>query len=232
VKSFRSMVGLALTSLFTLGMTAASVGAATTIDTTPSWNGSSNIFWFGETNTATYGQTFTTPADSVLNSFTFYLNNAGGGPSQFKGYVMAWDGAKAMGPVLYESGAISNSNSSLAPFSFVTGGLSLTPGQQYVAFINTSSLFDGVLDSGTMGSVDADVYSGGEFAFLNNGSNFGEVTTDNWSLGWRGAGADTAFRAEFASPTPEPTSMALLSAGTLPLLRRLRRRRKDEQTAV
>jgi hypothetical protein len=142
---------------------------------------------------------------------------------------MGWDGAKATGPVLYESGAMSLPGSGFTPVTFTTGGLNLTTGSQYVLFINSSTLFDGINDEGTMANTTSptDSYAGGEFAFLNHGSNFNAVTTDNWQLGWTGPGGDTAFKAEFsngAPPVPEPTSLALLASGAFPLLRRIRRR--------
>ncbi|NJL21994.1 MAG: hypothetical protein HC895_16165 [Leptolyngbyaceae cyanobacterium SM1_3_5] len=48
-----------------LSMGAGEAAQALTINTTPSWNGSSSITAFGEPNTATYGQTFTVGSDNV-----------------------------------------------------------------------------------------------------------------------------------------------------------------------
>ena len=66
--------------------------AGTMIDTTSSWDGSNFIGGFGYPNTATYGQTVTTPnGDTVLDSFSFEMDL----PANllFRGEVYAWNGS-------------------------------------------------------------------------------------------------------------------------------------------
>lgn len=186
--------------------------AVTVIDTRPA---NSEIIYFGETDTASYGQTFTVPAgDNRLDSFTLSAALAGGDATEFALFVMGWDGAKAVGPVLYESAMQTVSSPTMTDFTF-NPGISLTPGGSYVAFVNTSNYFDGDADNSSMASIGtADVYSGGLFVFLNHANDFSAVTLYPWEQNWQGPGFDIAFRAEFSSAgVPD----AGLSAGMLGL---------------
>ncbi len=104
--------------------------------TTSSWNGSSFISPFGESNTATYGQTFTVGSEASLDNFTFYLNdNVNPDFTDFEAFVMGWDGTRARGGVLYQSASLSTTNNNgsdgFEEFSINTGGLFLTSGSQY-----------------------------------------------------------------------------------------------------
>ena len=167
------------------------------IDTTSSWDGSSYIWAFGEPDTATYGQTFTAPETSrPLTEFTFYLDDYyNPDVIDFAAYVMAWDGTKATGPVLYSSAMQSTTGSSgFDTLTFNTGELILTPGQQYVAFLSASNFFDGVSGTGQMGLISNDVYDGGMFVYFGNGSDFDSLTTTSWVTGY---GGDLAFKASF-----------------------------------
>jgi hypothetical protein len=82
------LMSLTGAACLTIGFVQASQAAV--IDTTSSWDGTSAITSFGESNTATYGQTFTVGSDNVLQNFSFQL---GGYPSgaavDFAAYIMA-----------------------------------------------------------------------------------------------------------------------------------------------
>lgn len=203
---------------------------AQTIDTGP-WGGGM-IGSFGEPDTATYGQTFTaTSTEAILDRFRFSLASAAGPDAvEFKGYVMEWTGTRATGPILYQSALQSLSpGSSMTPFQFETGGIGLVPGKQYVAFLSASTLFDGQQGLANMASVPSHTYTGGNFVFSNNGSNFAALTTSTWSETGAGNWGDALFRAEFrgegdASAVPEPSS-ALLFLPALAIVGVIRRRR-------
>jgi hypothetical protein len=191
---------------------------ASTIDTTPSWDGSSFISPFGGIgSTATYGQTFTVGSDNVLNDFTLWIND-GSSPIDFIGYVMAWDGNKANGSILYQSAQRSTTLAGgMEQFTFNTGGASLTSGQQYVAFVSASNFYGSTGSGGTMGDIFSDVYAGGNFVYYNNDANFSLLTSNTWD-GAANSFGDAAFTANFASASaqavPEPSSsLGLLAFG-------------------
>lgn len=205
--------------------------AGVLIDTITGWNGSDNIFYFGEPDTATYGQTVTVPVDNVLDSFTFLLRVDQPNPVNFQAYVMAWDDAnsRASGPVLFSSSPIAASPSAgFVPYTVLTGGLSLVTGDDYVLFFNASNSFDSAFDQSSFASrASADVYAGGLFVFLNNGPNFGAVTVDTWTRNWQGPGYDLAFEAAFSQGNviPEPSSLVLFGIGAVGFGWLARRRR-------
>ena len=169
------------------------------IETVSSWDGSRSIGSFGETNTATYGQTFTVDGpETDLDSFTFYVNdNVNPDYVDFEAYVMEWDGSKATGPILHQSAPISSTNNGgsdgFESFTIDTGGVSLTAGKQYVAFFCASNLFDGLYGTARFGGVLGSTYTGGSFVHDNNGSNFSQLTTSTWDNTTGGSWGDLAF---------------------------------------
>jgi hypothetical protein len=197
------------------------------IDTTSSWDGSSSISPFGENGTATYGQTFTVDNETSLDNFTFYLNDSIDPDfTDFEAFVMDWSGTKATGSVLYQSAALSTTNNNgsdgFEEFSINTGGLSLTSGNQYVAFFSASNLFD-TIDGTSMwaGLNGADVYSGGQFVFNNNGSNFSSLTSEDWQKNFQGIGSDLAFSMTFSDVSvPEPSTLVILALSLMGLASR------------
>lgn len=208
------ITGLILAALFS-----GSASATTMIDTTLSWNGSSFVSLFGESNTATYGQTFVAPTDNVLDSFTFYLNDGSHEtsiPNRFRAYVGQWDGLKTSS-ILFESSinlATTNNGGAggFEPITVNTGGVSLTTGNNYVAFFSASKLFDGITDLSDWGLTNANIYSNGGFVYINNGSDFSQLTTNTWH---NFGDIDLAFKMNFSSgaSVPEPGSLALLGLG-------------------
>jgi len=201
--------------------------AITVVDTTPA---NTSVGPFGEPNTATYGQTITAPlVDHVLTDFTFYLNDSVNPDFiDFQAYVYAWDATNhwTVGPALYASGPLSTSNNGGAggyeAFTISTGAVSLTPGGSYVLFFSASNLFDGQTGNGDFAARDNDPYAGGNFVFINNGSNFGQLSTTSWG---QISTYDAAFKATFV---PEPSTCVLAGLGLIGCLGWAARRRRGK----
>jgi hypothetical protein len=227
-----------LRELYTVALLAAAApGAqAVLIDTRPAANNAINSF--GEPATATFGQTVTVPLlDTVLDSFSFRLNDSVNPDTvDFAAYVMAWNGTRATGPILYQSGMKTTTNNGglggFEEFTFSTGGLPVTAGAKYVLFLSASSFFDSSVGTATMQDSTTNPYSGGDFVADNNGSNLASLTAHAWSFN-PGPGIDAAFTASFSAPgpIPEPTT-AIFGAGLIGVVGLARRRTRSAAMAV
>jgi hypothetical protein len=212
---------------------------AQSIDTFPAWNGSNALDRWGAVNdTPTFGQSFTATASlNNLTNMTFSMAlTRGTQVLQYQAYVFAWTGSNISGSALFTSGLQTTPNSAAqTQVSVATGGVPLTPGQQYVAFFSTNGIADpssgynwGMLGTSVPGAADG--YAGGNLVFNNN-------TDVTFSGGWNnpsffGAnpGADFAFRFDFTAGVPEPATWALMGvtgaivSGTYYIRRRLKSR--------
>jgi hypothetical protein len=174
---------------------------ATTIDQ-PVVHGYSGPF--GWPQIATVGQTITGPGQRfalprhvwLLNQFTFHYRSdySHVGPI-VRGEVYAWDGAKAMGPGVWESLPQQVLDTTFGrPVTFQTGAIALRPGQPYVLFVsiskdyarNVAEVPAGVNDYSSWGTAsaelngDVDPYPGGDYVFLDNGADWGAWTSQDW----------------------------------------------------
>lgn len=210
---------------------ATAAGATTSIDTTPFWNGSSNASYFGEPDTATYGQTITTDAaGGVLQSFTFYLSPLN---LDFRAFVYEWDGIKAVGPALYGS-AVTNIGDGFAGFqavTFNTGAVALGANKAYVLFFSTSGVQAEKFNTNTWGALTTNAYAGGEFVLHNSSNDLSSLLNP---AGWDcpsgcdflGRGVDLAFKTSIApAAVPEPSALVLAVVGAGLVGAAMRRRR-------
>jgi hypothetical protein len=155
-------------------------------------------FWhdFGNPNTATYGETFTAPTNGDVNlqDFGFYIGNPDfPGNILLRGYIATWTGTRA-DTLLYTSADVDYPNTGNDHLTFSTGGLALTPGATYVAFLSVSELYG--QSSGTAYATPGDpTIPGGNFVWYNNGSDFGALFTNSWDN--TGVKPDWAFSATF-----------------------------------
>ena len=187
---------------------------AATIDTAPSWDGSTSVRPWGVPNTSTYGQTFTvTGSNNVLQSFSFQIAQAST-PIPFAAYVAEWAGGRngnIVGSLLYNSGQklFSNVSSGFQQLTINTGGIQLNTGSKYVAFLSTSGLQAGSPSSTTsFGNVfNGQAYADGEFVFYNTGDNFAPLLNSNWET-FADFG-DLAFQANLTGATAVPTPALL-----------------------
>ena len=175
-------------------------GDGITITSTNGWNGLTSRYPFGEDNTATYGQTFVAPTAARLRNVTLFLSPSNDpGPVDFKLCVMAWDGVKATGAVLYTSQATNTAHGlGMRAFSFQSAGVSLRPGATYVAFL--SAQFDGIIGHAAVGAI-ASGYPAGNFVYLDNGGDFARLTNGAWNSV---SDLDLAFSATFEGPRVPP----------------------------
>ena len=218
------MIKKSLFALALAGISIASAHADTTIDTTGAWDGYNYVHRWGESNTATYGQTFTTGAsDTLLKSFSFYMNSI---DEDYRAYVATWDNSNSKISSVVWSSPVLNADTGLDGFDLFkitpNNGLQLQANTQYVAFFSTSGLHDGNEHSNKWGLV-SNVYNEGKFVYLNNGNDptqFGTVGWNNFS------GSDLAFKVVLTQPVPEPETYAMFLAG-LGIMGAMARRRKQ-----
>lgn len=214
----------------------ATPAAAQNIDTTSSWNGTTFISSYGVPNTATYGQTITaTTTQARLTGFTFQLSQSSGTAPQQQAFVYQWDPVtnRITGNALYASSVFTApSGATYTPVTVNTGSILLTPGQQYVLFLTTSTTTGQANASYRYGALTNNTtYAGGQFVFYNNGTNFSQLS-DPLAPSWSTIAEDLAFLAMLTPATlapflppgapVNPTNVAnaidkvILAGGTLP----------------
>jgi hypothetical protein len=194
--------------------------ADTTIDTTTTWDGS-GVVGFGGVGAVAYGQTITAPSDSVLQSFSFFVQDHGNTvPVQFNAYVASWNGSANVfspnSPVLFTSPVITSAGEDTGweEITVNANDLLLTPGNQYVLFLGTYGLYQGPQYELVMGYVQQDsVYAGGQFVLDPQSAAEGsldQISANPWhALPGPHPGLDAAFVVDFQS-TPEPGTVTLL----------------------
>jgi PEP-CTERM motif len=213
---------------------AAPVSAQTTIETISFWDGASSIQPLGKPNTATYGQSFTVPfSDNVLQSFSFFLRDLGGGPDlEFQGYIASFNSGNGLliGPMLFESAVRlgPSTANSFTRYDFEVNGLSLTTGGTYMAFLSASGHFADIASASALTAIGlvSDHYPGGAFWFNNNGDDISKLSIESWTA----FGTDLAFEITLSenepSVVPEPSTVLLMGTGMGILLLGVARRKR------
>jgi len=185
--------------------------ADTTINNFTGYN--DGWFPFGDPNNATqtYGEVFTAPSggDTNLASFSFYMGNPYFDGNIVAGaYIATWTGTHA-GALLYDSGQFNYDNVGNEELTFNTGGLTVTPGQQYVMFLSTSKFHGQSTGASFVSYGDTNDYLNG-FAYFNNGGSFDGLFFNDWDA--FGLSPDWAVDLEFNN-APEPGSLLMLGTG-------------------
>lgn len=161
--------------------------ANTIIDTFPSWDGNITNGWLYT------AQTFTTPADNILDNYTFAVaGRDGGGSIGFS--IVPWAGDAPSGAALFST-TVSWPQAG-GPILVDNIDLELTTGNLYAAVIDLQG-YSGL----SVHFMNGDPYSGGNGVWSFNGTDWDNFPT-----------LDHAFRAEFR-PIPEPAGLALLALG-------------------
>jgi len=214
----------ALASAIATGKVQAHQAQAVNFDNTGSWDGSTSLSdWGTSGSTATYGETFVAPsAGSVtLNDFTFYLNEIDESSTTitYEAAIYAWSGTGvATGSALFSANlSLTGNVDAFDAVTVNTGGLTLTPGDNYVALFTTSDptslAQNGTTSAGFgWGWVDSSVANdgGGTFVYYNNQTSSQLTDGSTWdnSSGF----GPLAWKADFTT-VPEPATLALISLG-------------------
>lgn len=190
------------------------------LDTTTSWNFFNGIGAIGEDFIfPTSGQTFTAPlGTTTIQSFTFWLNDRlNPGFVDFSAHLVQWDGTKPTGPLLFSSAPLSTTDNhglgGMEKFQFYLPSVAVEPGQEYMAFLTTLEIADGLTGTAYVGVLGSDVMTGGR-AYNTRSTDISSTLQRDW--GFVQPSVDFAFRAEFIA-VPEPSPIALAVCGLLTL---------------
>lgn len=194
-----------------------SAAGAVTLSNTPTGG---SVAPFGTPDTQTYGQVFVAPVTGTLDDFTLYLD---GGVGDLVGAIGTWNGTATHGfgfgsdTTLYTSavtGSVSGGN------TFATGGISVTAGSIYVAFLTVFGL--GNPDATTTMPLGSALTGGGYFVWNNTSDPFGN-TSWNYFFDIGSAQFEANFTPTAAVPVPAALPLMLLALGGLGVAARRRR---------
>jgi hypothetical protein len=219
---------MSTTRLFLLGAALLAAGplSAQHIDTGAPSSVLTSANGFGQLNpsqASLAGQTFVAPQYTRLDRFTFHLSNSRSfGITSYHAFVAAYDGAtdRIAGPILWQSPARLGTSSELpvATTFEIEGGLSVLPGQRYIAFLGIPSLAGSFNQQ--FGTVHQSTSTFGDGMASRVSTAYPGTVGSYAGILWSApANQNLAFRAEFsnaASPVstvPEPATVGLLGLG-------------------
>lgn len=167
-------------------------------------NRDTTIYAFGQPDTTSYGQVFTS-AGGTLTNWSFFADSGSAGNL---GLVIAnWDGSKATGPALYQSSAFAYGGGAQ---SLAFGGINQTfAAGSYIAYLTVAGFSGAASNVGIAGS-NTDGGMLGGFRFLNSDGVDPLSLGTSWSSWYI---PNMQYSANFVSAVPEPESLALMLAG-------------------
>jgi hypothetical protein len=174
----------------------------------------------------TYGETFNTgTSDALAKDISFlvrpYYPYIASAPCTFQVCLMAWNGERPVGPILFASTPQTTTGSffSFQQFDVPLDNTSLMQGQEYVAFFTADNYLNGIRADAAMGAT-GDLYSGGTYVAHGGESSFNDLLTTDWSTPFNNT-YDLAFNLDLQL-VPEPSALSFLALSAVALvLRRL-----------
>ncbi len=182
-----------------------------------------DITYFGQGHTTTYGQVFVSPG-GMLKSWVFLDTDPKTDGARL--VVARWNGFDPVGPALFDSLSqiLFSDGISTGPlftrlyYHFYNDiNISLTAGQQYVAYITVAGVANPANISMVAGSTSSPL--GGGFRFLNSGGAdplSPAYVSQHWDF--LPPFPDLYYRAEFGPDAPPPPAVPEPSAWTMMLL--------------
>jgi hypothetical protein len=153
----------------------------------------------------TFGQTFVIHEEQAhLESIEFLVNDYAPHSAPevctFEVFIMAWDGSKPTGPVLFQSEPLTTTGKFAYNDDFVVDldGTSVVAGQEYIVFFTANNFLNDIRSDASMMIVD-NIYADG-ILVTRHGFSFNDLLNGNWNDFWANR-RDLAIRLEY-SATP------------------------------
>lgn len=227
---WRNFRGLAfLTICFCAG--AFSSSRASSIDTLSGWSGAITATFGDDAGEnpggTTFGQTFMLPQNAQLTDVSFavegYAPYTAPQACTFEAFIMAWNGSRPTGPVLYQSApqAMPLDFYPLITFTLPINNLNVAGGAQYVLFLTSNDFLDGIRSDAAL-ATDFNTYPDGMFVMEYPGNSINDLLTQDWT---QVSYLDMAFRIDYV---PEPGCWPVVGLGLGMWLLRRRVGRQDD----
>jgi hypothetical protein len=216
---------LSLATALVAALICTTPSAQANIDTSAAASMPFGFFGSGPSNISSFGQTITAgPADSRLNSFTFWTSAL---DLDLMAFVTVWHAENPTVQYMDENWgfasdifSIGDGFSGYRPVTIQTPGVTLAANQHYVLMLTSSGLSDDPSNHNSWLKTNADAYSGGSFVYTSVQENFDQMFSTNpagWDCGEarcvaNANGQDLVFSADI-SAIPEPATSGLLFAG-------------------
>jgi len=186
---------------------AAGVNAASAVTISNTGLSFGTINSFGTPDSQIYGEVFTAPITGTLSSFTLFLSG-NSAVTQLYGGVGDWNGSNP-NSFLYTSGNVPGTGG--GPFTF-SPNISVTAGQQYVAFLSVFGISSAGQSDMPWGFVPSTPGLEGFFWYNFSNGSHGTPTTASWST----VGGDAEFSVTVdavGASTPLPAALPLFASG-------------------
>jgi hypothetical protein len=206
---------------------------ADSIDTLSGWSGAITATFGDDAGQnpggTTFGQTFTMPQDALLTGVAFavqgYAPNTAPQACTFEAFIMAWNGSRPTGSVLYQSSALTMPLGfyPTVTFNLPINNVNVSSGAQYVLFLTSNDFLDGIRSDAAVETV-FNTYPGGNFVSQYRGDSINDLLTQDWS---QAGFLDLAFQINYQAP--EPSACALFGLSLAMILKMWAKRSAPRQ---